>query len=301
MEIRQYNKGDIIIKENDIGSSFFQMKTGSAAVVVSAGSSAETQLTILTPGQYFGEMAILEGYRRSASIIALEDNTTAYEIPGSDLDLYFKDHPENIIGIFKHLSERLRALTIDYDKASSVLQQAKASKEPKKDEGLFALIRKFAGTYLNDSKRNQISVESEQRLNGTSVRDGYSVDVVSYAPGTIIFKEGEPSDCLYAIHWGSVGIYTNYGTEDEKLLTTLSVNQFFGEMGVLEKAPRSATAVVLNEETTLEVLRPNDFYDLFIKNPAKLNMILMNLSYRLRRLTNDYIDVCNELRAFIAE
>ena len=81
---------------------------------------------------------------------------------------------------------------------------------------------------------------------------------------------------MYDIHWGRVGIYTGFGTSEEVMLTDLSTNHFFGEMGMIEKQPRSATAVVL-DEATLEIIREDDLEDLFEKNPAKIGMILGNL------------------------
>ena len=38
----------------------------------------------------------------------------------------------------------------------------------------------------------------------------------------IIFNEGDKSDCMYDIHMGKVGIYANYGSKEEKLLTELT-------------------------------------------------------------------------------
>jgi len=65
----------------------------------------------------------------------------------------------------------------------------------------------------------------------------------SYKKGEIIFKQGDPADCMYDIRWGSVGIYLNYGTSDEKMLAQLRGDDIFGEMGLVDEAPRSATAV----------------------------------------------------------
>ena len=63
----------------------------------------------------------------------------------------------------------------------------------------------------------------------------------------IIFNEGDKSDRMYDIRHGRVGIYANYGTKEEKLLTELTKDQFFGEMGIIEGYPRSATAVALGD------------------------------------------------------
>ena len=110
--------------------------------------------------------------------------------------------------------------------------------------------------------------------------------------GDIIFKQGELSDCMYDILWGKVGIYADYGTPAEKLLTTLETEQFFGEMGMIECRLRSATAVALTNDTRLKVITPETFNAYFNANPAKVLVIMQHMSHRLRELTNDYLTAC---------
>ncbi len=93
---------------------------------------------------------------------------------------------------------------------------------------------------------------------------------------------------MYWITWGRVGIYAGYGTDGEQKLTELSANQFFGEMGLLEGEARSATAVVLEDGTTLETIGPEGLQALFARNPSEVWMILDHTAQRLRRLTEDY-------------
>jgi CRP-like cAMP-binding protein len=57
---------------------------------------------------------------------------------------------------------------------------------------------------------------------------------------------------MYDIRSGSVGIYEAYGTQEEKLLTQLYANQFFGELGMIDNVERSCTAVVMENGTELE-------------------------------------------------
>ena len=64
---------------------------------------------------------------------------------------------------------------------------------------------------------------------------------------------------------------------------------------MIDNEPRSATAVVLDDHTTIEIIYPEDLAELMKKNPVKVDMIVMHLSNRLRRLTNDYIKVCEEI------
>ena len=111
----------------------------------------------------------------------------------------------------------------------------------------------------------------------------------------IIFSEGDKSDCMYDIRVGHVGIYANYGTKEEKLLTELTKDQFFGEMGIIEGYPRSATAVALDDVTELTVVSKNDFEDYCKRNPEKTILIMKNMSARIRDLTRGYLEVCHTI------
>ena len=112
-----------------------------------------------------------------------------------------------------------------------------------------------------------------------------------FKQGEIIFRQGDPGDSMYDIFSGRVGVYAAYGTANEKLLTELKANEFFGEMGLLEKAPRSATVVAL-EDTAVYVIGEADFNDYFNKHPEKALQIMRQLSQRLRSRTEDYLEAC---------
>ncbi|MBQ6341715.1 MAG: cyclic nucleotide-binding domain-containing protein, partial [Anaerolineaceae bacterium] len=71
---KTFNKGDVIFHEGDNGDSFFQIESGKVAVITDYGKENEKQLTEMEAGQFFGELAAVEGYHRSATVIAAEDN-----------------------------------------------------------------------------------------------------------------------------------------------------------------------------------------------------------------------------------
>ena len=296
MAEKVFNKGEVIVREGEMGESFFQINAGSVDVVIGYGSDKERKLRELKAGEYFGEMAALEVYPRSATVIALEDGTAVDEIPGGKLEQYLASQPEKILGFFCHLSDRLRSLTESYEEASAVLKEMKQT-ETAETEGLLARIGKVLGGFFGGQQKDVLSEESLRSIESADYSKGYAKQVVSYNPGALLFHEGEPARCMYAIHWGKVGIYKGYKTADEKLLAELYTNQFFGEMGMIEGQPRSATAVALEKNTTLEIIYPDDLADLFEKNPAKVLMIMKNLSYRLRKLTQEYAKVCGEIEA----
>lgn len=74
--------------------------------------------------------------------------------------------------------------------------------------------------------------------------------------GEIIFCEYEPGDAFYLIQSGKVKIVKIVG-EVEKTLDILNPGEFFGEMALLEEAPRSATTMALTDVKLLEFNRAN--------------------------------------------
>lgn len=118
------------------------------------------------------------------------------------------------------------------------------------------------------------------------------MNTIALKKGEIIFRQGDASTCMYDVFWGKVGIYANYGTPEEKLLTTLEKEQFFGEMGMIEGLPRSATAVALTSDTKVLVITPESFQSYFQERPVKVLLIMQNMSRRLRELTGQYLEAC---------
>ena len=122
------------------------------------------------------------------------------------------------------------------------------------------------------------------------------MDLKTFGSGEIIFRQGDDSSCMYSIRTGKVGIFIDYGGPNETKLSELQSNQFFGEMGMLDSAPRSATAVALEDETVLEVITETDFNLFYEKNPDMVLMMMLQMCGRLRSTTRNYIDACRTVR-----
>ena len=110
--------------------------------------------------------------------------------------------------------------------------------------------------------------------------------------GDVIFREGDFDLTMYDIQAGSVGIFLDYGSLKQKKLTVLKAHQLFGEMGLIEACPRSATAVALEDGTVLREISEEEFYDFFRKEPERLLQILRQLSARIRENTEKYHEAC---------
>ncbi len=141
-------------------------------------------------------------------------------------------------------------------------------------------------------KSSKISVETMKELVQTGHDDGTTKNVETFKKGTIIFREGEPGKCMYDIFTGSVNVYKDYGTPSEKLLTTVGANKFLGEMGLINDTPRTATAVVNMDNTMIMSMYLDDLEELYTTNPVKVEMLIKHMSFRIRKLTSDYVDAC---------
>ncbi len=99
---------------------------------------------------------------------------------------------------------------------------------------------------------------------------------VSFPAHATIFSDGDYGDCLYIVAAGVVRIQ-----KGGKELAVLRKGQCLGEMAVLDQAPRSADAAVL-EDTTLLKVTQEDFFEVMSGHPQIMNAIIRLLTGRLR-------------------
>lgn len=112
-----------------------------------------------------------------------------------------------------------------------------------------------------------------------------------YRRDEVIFHVDDPGDSLYVVVSGSVKITLSAddGTEPA-ILTTIGRGGFFGELALLDGAPRSATAVALDAVETL-VLRRDAFDRLVDTEPGLRHALLATLAAEIRRLTAQVEDL----------
>ena len=107
--VAQFKKGAVIIREGATEVRLFVLTDGEVNVVSGLGKLSEKQLHTLGPPSYFGEMALIDGMPRSASVVAISD-VTALSVDHWDLRQEIGRHPEVAIELLKTLSWRLRAV-----------------------------------------------------------------------------------------------------------------------------------------------------------------------------------------------
>lgn len=103
-----YKKDSIILSEEESGSALFVIVEGKVKVSRSSGDDKEVILAILNESDFFGEMSLLDGLARSATVIAIEDSKLFIIQRTEFLDL-LKKYPEVSIALLTELTKRLRA------------------------------------------------------------------------------------------------------------------------------------------------------------------------------------------------
>jgi CRP/FNR family cyclic AMP-dependent transcriptional regulator len=105
-----------------------------------------------------------------------------------------------------------------------------------------------------------------------------------FAAGEIVFRQGDPSDCVVLVRSGRVEVLREAGAETI-LLGTASDGEFIGEMGVLEARPRSAT-VRAATDLEVELIGRGAFLERVSRDPALAHKLLTRMSSRLRHVEN---------------
>ncbi|RAI41841.1 Crp/Fnr family transcriptional regulator [Rhodoplanes roseus] len=100
----------------------------------------------------------------------------------------------------------------------------------------------------------------------------------SVAAGSVIFREGEPATEMFVVKSGTVAIRA-----DNHLIAELKENEIFGEMALIDKTSRSATATAETDVTLIPVSE-KQFLFLVSETPFFALSVMRVLVHRLRLL-----------------
>ena len=115
---------------------------------------------------------------------------------------------------------------------------------------------------------------------GSGGGDSRKEYVTTFGPGDKIFSEGDLGTEMFIIQEGEVHIVKHLG-EEHRILTALEKGDFFGEMAVIESAPRTADAIA-QTNVTLLAINGSRFDEMIRKNPEIAIRIIRKYSRRLR-------------------
>ena len=102
----------------------------------------------------------------------------------------------------------------------------------------------------------------------------------AFAEGDLIFAQGDEGDAMYLIEEGAVDIVAGSGSQ-RVVLASLFAGQYFGELSLLDGAPRSATAIA-SRPTRATQLERDDFVEFVKKRPEAALSIMHEIGERMR-------------------
>ncbi len=105
---KTYQEGETLFEEGDIGRALFLIETGSVELAKRGRDGKQQQLAVAGPGDFFGEMALLEEMPRSATARALE-TTNVFLLYKAKLDALLITRPRAGVPILRRLAQLLSA------------------------------------------------------------------------------------------------------------------------------------------------------------------------------------------------
>jgi len=109
--VRSFTEGDVIVREGDPGDSLYLIAEGHVTVRTSDPGGRDVPLARLGPGDFFGEVSVLTGRPRTATIV-VNDPVTAIEIQRELLDSIFERHPE-VESVLRRFYEKRAQATVE--------------------------------------------------------------------------------------------------------------------------------------------------------------------------------------------
>jgi CRP/FNR family transcriptional regulator, cyclic AMP receptor protein len=111
LRARRFRRDETVFHQGDPGDALFIIGSGSVKVVLPSPDAGEAAiLATLGPGDFFGELAMLDGEPHSATVIAL-DNTETLVLGRADFETLFVREPELWRALVGSLARELRRLT----------------------------------------------------------------------------------------------------------------------------------------------------------------------------------------------
>ncbi|HVO19528.1 MAG TPA: cyclic nucleotide-binding domain-containing protein [Anaeromyxobacter sp.] len=239
MVLRRVRAGETVLQEGERGTSFFVVAGGELEVTKRDDRGERIRLARLREGDFFGEMAILSGAPRLATVAALQD-AEVLEIRAQDLLELAGRHP--------HLAQSLRRFY-----RQRLLANAMA---------VSPVFRPFSR-----QDRQKVMVQFRAR---------------EVAAGEVVVREGEPSDGLYVVLEGALGVSRRQGTASVEV-AELREADVFGEMSCLRKTPATATVTARRAGTLLRLPRQG-FDELILSHPQILEVVAQLTEERAENL-----------------
>lgn len=113
-----YKAGETIFNEHDLGDGLYVVETGSVRIWVMDEDVQDVTLAELKPGDFFGELAVLDRGERSSSATALLD-THLHKLSSDAFQKFLIEHPDAAVDVICEIAQRMRQTNLLVSKRAS--------------------------------------------------------------------------------------------------------------------------------------------------------------------------------------
>lgn len=110
--LRTFQKGEVIFEDGAAGAEMFIVHSGKVRLLKKASGGEEKTLAVLGPGEFFGEMSLIDGSPRSTSATAEEPGTNLIALDITKFIYLVQQHPYFSFTIMGKLCKRLREANV---------------------------------------------------------------------------------------------------------------------------------------------------------------------------------------------
>src|ERR1041384_2986240 len=125
LEEKTFPAGTTIFSQGDQGDSFYFIQSGAVQVVLESAGGRRENIAVFGPQDWFGEMALLSGERRSATIITVKE-TVVWRLSREAWDELIERHPTWLLHFCATLSKRLAHLEQQYSQGRDAFNKLAA-------------------------------------------------------------------------------------------------------------------------------------------------------------------------------
>ncbi len=303
-----YSKGSIIYFAGDKDERIFILQKG---LIVVSSTDVETDEPVteqIKTGEFFGVKSALGHFPREETATVLTDSV-CISLTVPEFEQMFSNNKAVIMKMLKVFSGQLRQVhhkteailnkdaPVNQQSGMTAVAQAFFDDEKWRSccDVCLSLLKRYPAMASNEviarlyttakahadkeASQHPVDMSMEPEAATDSALKVFSLPAFSrfaktYAPGQVIISEFEPGDCFYLIQSGKVQLVKCVNGTN-KNLDILKPGEFFGEMAILDNAPRSATCMARGKVECLEFNKAN--FELLITGNPQIALMLLKL------------------------
>lgn len=243
----QVESGSLLLEHQQLSQEAYIVTEGSVALNRQT-PLGELRLATLVPGSIFGEMSFIEAKPRSLSVVAEEDSTLLL-LDRRAINATIADNPLFEVSLYwafwRSLSEKLRATN------ELLLRFFETSP---KQPPTFTPLPTSQMMHLDLARRREtlrvLSLSNMEVNFFASLAEAKKLE-----PNQQLFRAGDKAETMFLVVSGRVMISLHIPGAGEEALTFLNPGDVFGEMGLIDSAPRCADAGATDEGAVVLAIR----------------------------------------------